>query len=368
MARRNGLGRGLGALIPTEVTQATSALREIPLSEIGANPFQPRKEFAEEALSALVDSIRAVGVLQPVLVRPATEGGYELIAGERRCRAARRAGLQVIPALVHEVADVTSLEQALVENIQREQLNALDEAAAYQQLIEDFSLTHEDVARRVGRSRVAVTNALRLLQLPPSVLRLLREERLSAGHARALLGTPDRDVQEALGRRAASEGLSVRAVEALVRELSAPPDARVELPPTAEEIAAEPAAWWPGRELDGGDDQSQDDGPVGGGWDEAVRTDVSRLAPAGADRRPEDGLGAEVAGISEGDGLGGAPGVRPPALRPPGFLELEELLADHLDTRVRVEMSARHGRVIIDFATLEDLERIYRVMVEGRPG
>jgi ParB family chromosome partitioning protein len=305
-------------------------LREIPLSEIEANPFQPRTQFDEEALSALVDSIRAVGVLQPVLVRPKRSGGYELIAGERRCRAARRAGLQMIPALVNDVSDVTSLEQALIENLQREELNALDEAAAYQQLIEEFSLTHEEVARRVGRSRVAITNALRLFQLPIGVQRLVREERLTAGHARALLGTPDRELQEQLAMRAAEEGLSVRALERLVRE--------------ATRAAASP------------DDPEPADDP------EAMSEPAFDRAPvSGVPSLPES---ASMQGHQD-DGGGARRALAP--LRPPGFLELEELLADYLDTRVRVEMSARHGRVVIDFATLEDLERIYRVMVQGRP-
>lgn len=343
MVRRSGLGRGLGALIPTEVTSATSALREIPLSEIQANPFQPRTQFTEEALSSLVDSIRSVGVLQPVLVRPGAEGGYELIAGERRCRAARRAGLQTIPALVQDVSDVTSLEQALIENIQREGLNPLDEAAAYQQLIEDFSLTHEDVARRVGRSRASVTNALRLFQLPPTVQRLVREERISAGHARALLGTPDRELQDGLAQRSVEEGLSVRALEGLVREAT---QAAVDDPETS--VLADVA-----------------------GFDGAA---ASRPAPPvwdGRDGGGHAGVTEPIGGVADQVGLADDPeasATRGPApLRPPGFLELEELLAAHLDTRVRVEMSARHGRVVVEFATLEDLERIYRAMVQGRP-
>src|ERR1700722_7797818 len=153
----------------------TSALREVPIASIRPNQFQPRKRFDEEALSSLVDSIKAVGVLQPVLVRETEAGEFELIAGERRCRAARRAGLQTIPALVQVANDVTSLEQALVENLHREDLNALDEAAAYQQLIEEFGLTHDDVAQRVGKSRASISNALRLFQLPPDVQRLIRE-------------------------------------------------------------------------------------------------------------------------------------------------------------------------------------------------
>lgn len=320
MPRRSGLGRGLGALIPTEVTATTSHLREIPLAQVRPNQFQPRKQFSEEALASLVDSIRAVGVLQPVLVREHEDGDYELIAGERRCRAARRAGLQTIPALVQSVSDAGSLEQALIENIQREQLNPLDEAAAYQQLIEEFSLTHEDVARRVGRSRAAISNALRLFQLPPTVQRLVRDERLSAGHARALLATPDRDLQETLANEAVASGLSVRAIEERVR------------------TALRGDSVDPLEALD---------------------------APAGASNGLEGGSAQPpiVATTDPGSGF-----AAPPTLRPPGVLELEQLLADHLDTRVRVEMGAKHGRVVVEFATLEDLERIYRVMIAGRPG
>jgi ParB family chromosome partitioning protein len=302
VARRSGLGRGLGALIPTEASgRPGSALREIPLSQIEPNQFQPRKHFDEEALSSLVDSIRAVGVLQPVLVRQIDEDAFELIAGERRCRAARRAGLQVIPALVQQASDVASLEQALVENLHREDLNPLDEAAAYQQLIEDFGLTHEQVAQRVGRSRAAVTNALRLFQLPPSVQRYVQDGRLSAGHARALLMTPDRQLQEKLAQQVLADGLSVRAVEELVRTLER------EDPPDVPGSSPAASAAGPARTLD---------------------------------RR---------------------------GLRPPGVLELEELLAQHLNTRVSVEMGAKRGRIVVEFATLEDLERIYRAMVSEAP-
>lgn len=290
MARRSGLGKGLGALIPTEVaTGRSSTLLDIPVTAIRPNPHQPRSSFDEEALAALASSMRAVGVLQPVLVRSVGEGSYELIAGERRWRAARRAGLPTIPAIVREATQAASMEQALIENLHREDLNALEEAAAYQQLIEDFGLTHEQVASQVGKSRAAVTNALRLFQLPPSVQKLVAEGQLSAGHARALLATPDRSFQEALARRAVAEQLSVRAVEDAVRARN--------------ERGSAPSR------------------------------------AAGASRR----------------------------LRPPGVLELEELLSDHLDTRVRVDLGARRGRVVIDFATLEDLERIYRAMTAGAP-
>jgi len=222
VARRGGLGKGLGALIPTGPgAEATGGLREIDTASIRPNPYQPRERFDEEQLNELTESIREVGILQPVLVRPVGDE-FELIAGERRWRAARRLGIGRMPALVRESDDVAALEQALVENVHRADLNALEEAAAYQQLIEDFSLTHEAVATRVGRSRTAVTNTLRLLQLPPSVQRHVRDGALSMGHARALLGTPDRSLQEALASQAVREGWSVRAIEQAVRAPATP--------------------------------------------------------------------------------------------------------------------------------------------------
>ena len=294
MARPSGLGKGLGALIPNEMmTNRDSALLELPITSIRASGLQPRKHFEEESLASLTASVRELGVLQPVLVRPASEGTYELVAGERRWRAAKRAGLQTIPALVRDVSDDVSLEQALVENLHREDLNPLEEAAAYQQLIEDFDLTHEELSARVGKSRAAISNTLRLFQLPPAIQRLVAEGQLAEGHARALLGTPDRAFQETLARRVVREGLSVRAVEEAVRARSQPEH------------------------------------------ESSAREDA-----------PETGAGRR--------------------LRPPGLLELEELLSQHLDTRVKVDMGARKGRVIIDFATLEDLERLYRAMTESR--
>jgi ParB family chromosome partitioning protein len=236
----------------------------------------------------LADSIREVGLLQPVLVRPAGDG-FELIAGERRWRAAQRVGLQVIPALVRETDDNTALEQALVENLQRDDLNPLEEAAAYQQLIEDFHLTHEQVASRMGKSRAAISNTLRLLQLPPSIQRALREGQLTMGHARALLGTPDRAFQEAMAKRIVKEDLSVRQVE------------------------------------------------------EAVRA-------------RNDGAGSTRAAAVEVPGR----------MRPAGLAELEELLGDHLDTRVKVRLGAGgKGTMTIDFAGLDDLERVYRVITQA---
>lgn len=310
MARRSGLGKGLGALIPTEVTDdRRSQLREVPIGSIRPNALQPRTHFDEEAMSSLASSVRELGVLQPVLVRSIDGDGdgeesYELIAGERRWRAARRAGLQTIPVLVRDgTGDVHSLEQALVENLHREDLNPLEEAAAYQQLIDDFSFTHEQVATRVGKSRAAVTNTLRLLQLPAGVQRALAEGSISAGHARALLGTPDRTLQESLVRRIVAEGLTVRSVEEAVRSAGEGDDEK------EEEVAGAP-------------------GSTNG------TTDAERHV--GPRRLPE-----------------------------PGLLELEELLSSHLDTRVKVELRNRRGRVVVEFATLEDLERIYRVMVDG---
>src|SRR5271154_5938952 len=228
MARRSGLGKGLSALIPSEATGETdSALRVVPISHIKPNAFQPRSHFDEESMSSLAASIREVGILQPVLVR-SIDGeaeSYELIAGERRWRAARRAGLQTVPVLVQTTtSDVHSLEQALVENLHREDLNALEEAAAYQQLIDEFNSTHEQVAQRVGKSRATVTNTLRLLQLPAGAQRALAEGSISAGHARALLGTPDRALQETLVEQIVVEGLTVRAVEDVVRGVAPGPE------------------------------------------------------------------------------------------------------------------------------------------------
>ncbi len=288
MVRRSGLGRGLGALIPTEVLKDRGALAELAITAVRPNPRQPRAHFDEEALAALTASVREIGILQPILVRRISDDHYELIAGERRWRAARRVGLATIPAIVRVASDSESLEQALIENLNREELNPLEEAAGYQQLIEDFELTHEQLSTRVGKSRVAITNALRLFQLPPSVQRLVAEGRLSAGHARALLGTPDRAFLEALARRAVNEQLSVREVEEAVRQRN-------------------------------------------------------QLA------------------VPDGNVTSGKP---PGRLRPPGILELEELLADHLNTKVRVDMGANRGKVVIEFATLEDLERIYKAMTE----
>lgn len=291
MERRSGLGKGLGALIPQDVAAGAAsrpAVREVPISQIEPNPYQPRNHFDEESLAGLTASIRELGVLQPILVRELGPDRFALIAGERRWRAAKRAGLQFMPIIVREVSDELTLQHALVENLHRDDLNPLEEAAAYQQLIEDFNMTQEAVAHRVGKSRSAVANLLRLFQLPPQVQRLVADGQISAGHAKVLLGTPDRAFQEALARRVVADGLTVRDTEEAIRQ----------------------------------------------------------RAGAGNDETPTPPEG-------------GTPGSK---LRAPGLLELEELLADQLDTRVKINMGPKRGKVVIEFADLEDLERIYRVM------
>jgi ParB family transcriptional regulator, chromosome partitioning protein len=216
MSQKRGLGRGLESLIPIS-EGAPSGFAELELATIRPNPQQPRVTFDDEALANLAESIRSVGVLQPVLVRPDPDGGYLLIAGERRWRAAARAGLVRIPAVIRESGDQEWLTTALVENLQRTDLGPLEEAAAFQQLLEDFGLTHEEVGKRVGRSRAAVTNSLRLLGLPPTIQALLVAGELSAGHARALAAIEDRAFAEHVAKRAVAEGWSVRQVEEAVR-------------------------------------------------------------------------------------------------------------------------------------------------------
>ena len=222
---KTGLGRGLGALIPSTSTlkegsyySEATGYQEVPIGSISVNPYQPRDVFDEDALNSLSLSIREVGVLQPVLIRRKTSDTFELIAGERRWRAAKRAGKETIPAIVRDVEDLTSLEHALVENLHRQDLGPLEEAAAYQQLIDDFQLSQEAVAKRVGKSRPAIANALRLLQLPSSVQGFLMDGRLTAGHARALLGLSSRQEQDQLANRAIEENLTVREVERIVRD------------------------------------------------------------------------------------------------------------------------------------------------------
>lgn len=220
MARRSGLGKGLGALIPTDPDPEEPAFQEIDISHIVPNPYQPREHFDEEMLVSLAASIAEVGVVQPVIVRKALEG-YEIIAGERRWRAAQRAGLRNVPALVRDADDKGALEAAVVENVHRQDLNALEEAAGYRQLMDDFGLTQEDVAARVGRSRSAVANTVRLLNLVPAVQRFVVEGHLSAGHGRALLTLEDETAQQALAEEIVRDGLTVRETERRAAEIYA---------------------------------------------------------------------------------------------------------------------------------------------------
>ena len=278
--RRGGLGRGLGALIPTgpEQEAATGArFEELPLDAIEPNPRQPRDVFDADALAELVTSVREVGVLQPVVVRETAPGRYQLIMGERRWRACREAGVATIPAIVRETPDDALLRDALLENLHRQQLNPLEEAAAYEQLLQEFGVTHEELAGRLGRSRSHVSNTLRLLGLPPGVQRRVAAGVLSAGHARALLALDDDGAREALAARIVSEGLSVRAVEEIV---------------------------------------------------------------ALGDREPAT--------------------RQPRARRPvaPAVAGLAERLSDALETRVSVELGRRRGKLVVQFATIDDLERI----------
>ena len=311
MARKSGLGRGLDALIPTGSSVMSprdgggtgTGLQEISVSSIDPNPNQPRNHFDEDSLAELSASIKAIGLLQPVLVRPSsTPDRFELIAGERRWRASKRAGLSTIPAIVRVTDDVSSVEQALVENLHRQDLTPLEEAAAYQQLLEDFSMTHEQVASKVGKSRSAITNSLRLLTLPPTIQQYIAEGRLSAGHAKAILSTPDRALQESLARTAVEQGLTVRGLEEAVRNAVNPGASSTSVAPKTGAIGTKPKPGTPGK----------------------------------------------ITVVKE-----------------PGLHELEDLLSEHLATPVTVTLSGKHGKMVVEFADLEDLERIYRLMTEG---
>lgn len=305
MARPPRQGRGLSSLIPSGTDEVLGRapggpiLREIPISDISANPHQPRRHFDAEALDELAASIAQIGVLQPILVRSVSTG-YELVAGERRWRAATQAGLTMIPAVIRTTDDMSSMEQALVENLHREDLTALEEAAAYSQLIDDFGLTHEKLAERVGKSRSAITNTLRLLGLPSGVQQFLADGRLSARHARTLLTVSDRQEQERLAAVAVEEGWTVRSLELALH--GATPEA----------------------------DTNEDESDT---------------------RTPEPIDGAGISPITR--------------LRPAGLLELEKLLGEQLNTRVRIALGSGKGRITIDFADLADLERIHHAMGTG---
>jgi ParB family transcriptional regulator, chromosome partitioning protein len=311
--QKRGLGKGLGALIPTApasaathgaasvpeqarpvetagqvASQALEAgtggtyFEEIPIGAITPNPKQPRQSFDDDTLEELASSIREVGLLQPVVVRRVMPGRYELIMGERRWRACQLAGLDHIPAIVRGTSDDDMLREALMENLHREQLNALEEAAAYQQLLDDFGATHEELARRIGRSRPHISNTIRLLQLSPPVQRRVAAGVLSAGHARALLSLSDQEDQDRLAQRIVAEGLSVRAVEEIVAM---------------------------------------------GGEKEPKPRRLSSKQPLA-----------------------------------PALSDLADRLSDVFETRVKVELGQRKGKIVVEFATLDDLQRIVATM------
>jgi len=314
-SRRGGLGRGLGALIPTSgdgnsggpaatdvffggpvavqdgpevsgdpLPVPGASFAELPLDSIHPNPRQPRQVFDEDALAELTHSVREFGVLQPIVVR-ADDTGYQLVMGERRLRAASLAGLTTIPAIVRSTEDDAMLRDALLENIHRAQLNPLEEAAAYQQLLDEFGATHDELAHRIGRSRPQVTNTIRLLNLPIPVQRRVAAGVLSAGHARALLGLEDADTQDELATRIVAEGLSVRATEEM----------------------------------------------------------VALIVSGHVDKKK-------------------APRAATPRIVAPAISELSDKLSDVFDTRVRVEIGRRKGRITVEFASVDDLERIVALM------
>jgi ParB family transcriptional regulator, chromosome partitioning protein len=288
---RRGLGRGLEALIPSSPAEAEESglkevegarFAEIPLTQIVPNPRQPRQGFDEDEMSELVHSIQEVGLLQPVVVRTTGPGTYELVMGERRWRATREAGLDTIGAIVRDTSDDDLLRDALLENLHRSQLNPLEEAAAYQQLLDDFGCTHEELAERIGRSRPQISNTLRLLKLTPNVQRRVAAGVLSAGHARALVAVSNSEIQDRLAQRVVAEGLSVRALEEIV---TVEPDGK---------------------------------------------------------RRPARRSGAK--------------------LHSPRVAELAGRLSDRFDTRVKVDLGRSKGKITVEFATVEDLERIVELM------
>jgi len=297
---RRGLGRGLGSLIPTapppsrptdDEAVAVAAevppmpegayFADLPIGQVGPNHVQPRQVFEEEAMAELVHSIKEIGLLQPVVVRRTGPESYELVMGERRWRAAQEAGLDSIPAIVRQTEDAAMLRDALLENLHRSQLNPLEEAAAYSQLLEDFSCTHEELADRIGRSRPQISNTIRLLKLSPAVQRRVAAGVISAGHARSLLAVEDPDLQDRLAARVVAEGISVRGLEEIVA--------------------------------------------VG---------DVSTKERPVRRRKPTA----------------------------PGLADLAERLSDRLETRVKVDLGQRKGRITVEFASLDDLRRIVEIM------
>jgi ParB family chromosome partitioning protein len=291
MSARRGLGRGLESLIPSSSAEAQATglqeipgarFAEIPLDQIVANPRQPRQVFDEDHMAELVHSIKEVGLLQPIVVREVAKDRYELIMGERRWRATGKAGLQTIGAIVRDTSDEDLLRDALLENLHRSNLNPLEEASAYQQLLEDFGCTHEELADRIGRSRPQISNTLRLLKLTPTVQRRVAAGVLSAGHARALVSVANPEIQDRLATRVVAEGLSVRALEEIVTV----------------------------------------------GPDSTKRPIARQSAKASA----------------------------------PRLADLAARLSERYDTRVKVDLGRSKGKITVEFATIDDLERIVRMM------
>jgi ParB family chromosome partitioning protein len=293
MSKRGGLGRGLSALIPgaPETGDGVSGLLEVPVNAVAPNPKQPRTQWDADEIEALAASIREVGILQPIVVRRAGEDGYELVAGERRLRAAKVAGLATVPVVLRDTGDADLLREALIENIHRQDLGPIELAEAFRQLLEDLGLKQEELAERVGVSRSHIANTIRLLQLPLETQQLLTDAKIQAGHARALLTLGDADAVNTLALRVAAEDLSVRETEDLVRRYLDPP----------------------------------------------------------AEKAPS----ADVATTPVTDS---------------GMAEVEEILSEQLATRVQIQYGKKRGRVIIEFGSVDDLERIVSEIVGSGPG
>ena len=295
MSKRGGLGRGLSALIPgaPEAGEAASGLMEVPVNAVAPNPKQPRTRFDDETIATLAASIREVGVLQPLVVRRAGDGRYELIAGERRLRAAKAAGLASVPIVLRDSGDEELLRDALIENIHREDLNPIEQAEAFKALLGDLGLKQEELADRVGVSRSHIANTIRLLALPLDVQQLLADEKITAGHARAVLSLGDKEAMTSLATRIAAEDLSVRQTEDVVRRFLEVPQATEDKKRVAESITAKPDA---------------------------------------------------------------------------NLAEVEEILSEQLATRVSIQMGAKRGKVVIEFGSPDDLERIVSEIVGSGPG
>jgi ParB family chromosome partitioning protein len=295
MSKRGGLGRGLSALIPgaPEAGEASAGLMEVPVNAVAPNPKQPRTRFDDETIATLAASIREVGILQPLVVRKAGDGRYELIAGERRLRAAKAAGLASVPIVLRDSEDADLLREALIENIHREDLNPIEQAEAFRALLEELGLKQEELADRVGVSRSHIANTIRLLALPLDVQQLLADDKITAGHARAVLSLGDNDAMSSLATRIAAEDLSVRQTEDIVRRFVEAPDQAAEKRRVAESITEEPDA---------------------------------------------------------------------------NLAEVEEILSEQLATRVSIQMTAKRGKVVIEFGSADDLERIVSEIIGSGPG